>query len=100
MSAKPTAETISRHMSFVLTSQARDVYLETGITPRQLAEQHAKLLTEHAEWAKAFGFALVRARQADYAPTLNLARSFLIEFPGGKPSLKSAALAKMKGDTK
>ncbi len=56
----------------------------------------SELVEEHSDWSKAFGHALLRFMQDDYAPMRHLAESVSIVFPCGEPVVESKAIAAFK----
>ena len=57
------------------------------------------LLAEHEEWAHVFGRALLGSMQGDDSEWQHLAHTWGVRFQDGSPVLKSAAIAKAKGET-
>lgn len=56
------------------------------------------LLSEHQEWSIRFGAALMAVMQEDYGPITDLAMSMPFDFhESGSPTVRSAAIAKAKG---
>ncbi|HIO30763.1 hypothetical protein [Marinobacter salarius] len=59
-----------------------------------------EMYSEHQQWAEDFGRALMAVMQEDYSLITELAMQMPFDFhEGGSPTLRSAALAKARGES-
>lgn len=79
------------------TVQAADKEMERRA---HLIAAAPELANEHQQWAEEFGQALMAVMQEDYGPITELAMRMPFDFhDGGSPTLRSAALAKARGES-